>query len=517
MTIESWSMGPPGTGKTTHLSRLIQDAVQEYGSDGVLVSSFTKAAAVELAGRGLPIDSERVGTLHSICYRALGYPDLAESHIAEFNEENKQHALFRVGVDRDDPAWEIDGQTPKDDYFAAYQAQRTRMIPVMSMTFNGTYDQSFIDWVDAWRNWKRENDYLDFCDLLDRALYELDGSPLDASILFVDEAQDCGPLHMAVARKWAAGMEKLVLAFDDDQSLYDWMGADPKTIFSHEPDEKIVLSQSYRVPRAVHALADRFVHTRLDLDYRTPSAIATLTREYVEDGKSVMILASCGFMLKGTIAALKAKGLPFHNPMKPRRTEWNPLDPGSGRRLTPLRRVQSYLRVRPDVFGIDAKEWDAEQFKAWALHVRADDLFKRGTKTLMASKEFAYRGHAALLQDGADFDGALAGDLDWLDERLQGETGDRMRYPLKIAQELGPKALLEKPRITVGTIHSVKGGESDVVIVMPDLSSLGRDEYAAEGPRRDSVIRMIYVALTRAREGLVLCGQAGPSYVPMWQ
>ena len=40
--------GPPGTGKTTTLSRMIAERCQEYGSEGVIVASFTRAAAREL-------------------------------------------------------------------------------------------------------------------------------------------------------------------------------------------------------------------------------------------------------------------------------------------------------------------------------------------------------------------------------------------------------------------------------------------------------------------------------------
>jgi superfamily I DNA/RNA helicase len=63
--------GPPGTGKTTMLGRQIHHAAERFGPDAVLVTSFSRAAAKELAGRDLPIDDARIGTLHSHCWRAL--------------------------------------------------------------------------------------------------------------------------------------------------------------------------------------------------------------------------------------------------------------------------------------------------------------------------------------------------------------------------------------------------------------------------------------------------------------
>ena len=59
-TAEYRVFGPPGTGKTTHLSRQICHAAKRFGPNSVLVTSFSKAAAAELTGRELPISSDRV-------------------------------------------------------------------------------------------------------------------------------------------------------------------------------------------------------------------------------------------------------------------------------------------------------------------------------------------------------------------------------------------------------------------------------------------------------------------------
>jgi hypothetical protein len=62
-----------------------------------------------------------------------------------------------------------------------------------------------------------------------------------------------------------------------------------------------------------------------------------------------------------------------------------------------------------------------------------------------------------------------------------------MRYPVRIAQQMGPKALLQRPLVTVGTVHSVKGAESDIVFVYPDISFAGLEEWRAGGSRGRSV------------------------------
>lgn len=95
--------GPPGTGKTTNLSRQIRRAADRFGADSVLVTSFSRAAAAELAGRDLPVSPERLGTLHSHCYRALGAPQIAEANLKESAEaarrldEQQKRELAKTG------------------------------------------------------------------------------------------------------------------------------------------------------------------------------------------------------------------------------------------------------------------------------------------------------------------------------------------------------------------------------------------------------------------------------------
>ena len=51
----------------------------------------------------------------------------------------------------------------------------------------------------------------------------------------------------------------------------------------------------------------------------------------------------------------------------------------------------------------------------------------------------------------------------------------------------------------------MKGAEADVVYVFPDVSRAGMREWAGRPAQQASVYRLFYVAMTRARETLVLC------------
>lgn len=88
-----------------------------------------------------------------------------------------------------------------------------------------------------------------------------------------------------------------------------------------------------------------------------------------------------------------------------------------------------------------------------------------------------------------------------------------MEYASKIAKRFNREYLVRESPVTVGTIHSVKGGEADVVVLFPDLSLQGYKQYKARGfGGRDAIIRMFYVGMTRTRDELIICNPSGGSY-----
>lgn len=111
LTAEYRIFGPPGTGKTTNLTRQIRRAVNRFGKDSVLVTSFSRAAAAELAGQELPVSADRVGTLHSHCWHALGRPEIAEVHVEEWNRENPHLRISPVKKERKLNGEESDEET----------------------------------------------------------------------------------------------------------------------------------------------------------------------------------------------------------------------------------------------------------------------------------------------------------------------------------------------------------------------------------------------------------------------
>ena len=58
-----------------------------------------------------------------------------------------------------------------------------------------------------------------------------------------------------------------------------------------------------------------------------------------------------------------------------------------------------------------------------------------------------------------------------------------------------------KPRIKINTIHAVKGGEADNVLLLTDMASRSY-KYMQQWP--DDEVRVFYVGMTRAKQNLHL-------------
>jgi superfamily I DNA/RNA helicase len=105
-------------------------------------------------------------------------------------------------------------------------------------------------------------------------------------------------------------------------------------------------------------------------------------------------------------------------------------------------------------------------------------------------------------------------DVAWWLHALRAKEAKRQAFSVAAYRRGGGAALRERPKVIVGTIHSVKGGEADTVILFPDLSIAGFWEgLKRPGEPHASVIRQFYVGITRARHNLVLCAPSGPEHI----
>ena len=172
------------------------------------------------------------------------------------------------------------------------------------------------------------------------------------------------------------------------------------------------------------------------------------------------------------------------------------------------------LVAHPD-WGDDSRPWTYRDLKSWSGWLKSNGILKQAAReqieraldfaevTPEQLPELFEAGPLELLLDS--FQGDYRQLLEWWRCRLAPDFNSRVRFPLEVTIRNGPKALTEPPKVIVGTIHSVKGGEADVVFLFPDLSRAADIDYQRYGAERDSVIRLFYVGLTRARSTIYLC------------
>lgn len=259
---------------------------------------------------------------------------------------------------------------------------------------------------------------------------------------------------------------------------------------------------------------------RHSASYKCPDyAILSSAMRHVEEGKTVMFLASCAYMLSPLIKVLRKHSIPFHNPYRKANGLWNPL------RLTKssaASRLVALLAARPQSQG--EPRWTREQLELWIeclrsgiLKPNSEDQLRHTDSKDHVSLEclrnvFESGALESLLSVGLASDKAL---VSWLRARVSPEFHARIQFAADVATTLGHTALTGDPRVIVGTIHSVKGGEADVVYLFPDLSAAGDAQYRIGGAQRDSVIRVFYVGATRARETLYVCGSSSAQAIAL--
>lgn len=250
--------GPPGTGKT---NRLIEEArVYRIVNGKILFLAFTRAAATEINSR---MSGEPASTIHSFCYRQLGLTNAQVVDKVKLQEFSRAVNVPIAGGGIQDMA-----QLEGDIYLSIMSYADNRLMPLPE-----AYDAlgrpgspaRFEMFCNAYEQWKKTYGYVDFDDMLDR-WFNSNMQPPAYDAVFLDEAQDLTRAQWVVFHKIIERTPHIVIAGDDDQAIFQWMGAIPEgmTDFACRMNwgddvEMEILEQSYRVPRRMHGLANRVI------------------------------------------------------------------------------------------------------------------------------------------------------------------------------------------------------------------------------------------------------------------
>ncbi len=263
-----------GSGKTRVLTHRIayRSATLTLSTERTLAVTFTRKAAGELRDRLhrlLPGSAVHAGTFHAIAYaqlrqrweeRGVRPPELLDrklGFLARLVPRRRGDSTLALDV-LAEIEWASARALEPDDYAAAAAAARRRP-PLEPDQIAGIWQ----DFADR----KRQRRLVDFDDLLRLAARDLAADPEYAAArhwrfrhLFVDEFQDVNPLQFRLLSRWLGSGSDLCVVGDPNQAIYAWNGADASYLErfeEHFPEAaSVTLSDNYRSTPQILAAAN---------------------------------------------------------------------------------------------------------------------------------------------------------------------------------------------------------------------------------------------------------------------
>lgn len=474
-------LGPPGTGKTTELLRLVASSLAEgVAPDRIGFIAFTRKAAREALERAkvqFNLDFPYFRTIHSLCFRLLG---VGRARLVD-GPQLKEFAA-RMGV-RFRANWEegifADSDELGDQLMQIDQMARLRRVSVEMYWSQRNEDLPWnqVSWFSrGYRAFKDSRDLLDFTDMLEHYLTPEGIVPkLDA--LFVDEAQDLSLLQWLVVNKLKVNVKNTIIAGDDDQAIFRWAGADVDQ-FIDLPGKRTILTQSYRVPAVIQRTAQSIVSqikNRNVKDWKsTPKAGTLASIAYLEELDMAkddwLILARNTYMLKEADEELRKQGLFF---------------------------IQGGTVSIPPNTIVAIKAWESlrknEDVPLEAMKALLPYLGLKVPKTLELDQDERCNREYLSYRFAFDLDGAWPIWHDAL-HRIPLESRSYIVAMLRRGEQL-----TKTPRIRLSTIHGVKGGEAANVVMFSDISRRVAKHLEL---MPDDEHRVFYVGVTRAKSTL---------------
>ena len=428
--------------------RVLTEVLKEYPPERVAFVSFTKKGTYEGVERakmqfGLREDQlPFFRTLHSIAFRAGEYSRHDMISRAEYKEFSDAMGMKFTGY------YTEEFYNNDDKYLFMHFMRRNN--PVAAERYDGDIDLRVL--ADVETNYKRFKEQVgvhDFTDILERFVQTGEALPVDVAI--IDEAQDLTTLQWRFCDVAFLNCKRVYVAGDDDQAIYEWSGADVDHFLRLPADEVEVLGQSYRLKRSVLATAKRVsaqISDRIEKEFRPDEREGDGEVKYYNSLDDVKLGEGTWYFLS--------------------RNNWF------------LPKCREYLRKQARVFiDKDGLSFDQRQVDAINMFEAAR---KRGRLTDV--EEVKLKSHTTKI------------DLTRPWYEVMNFPNDVTAYYRDLVR---CKTDLQDRSITVDTIHGVKGGEADNVVLLLDCTRAVRDNMERNP---DAELRCLYVAMTRAKKRL---------------
>ena len=476
-------LGPPGTGKTTTLLNKVDDYLKQTDPDKVGYFAFTQKAAYEARDRAIKKfnltedDLPYFRTLHSLAFRKLGIKKedvMQRRHYVDLGK--------KLGFPVNYAKFEDDHGgifTSDSEYLRIINLAKLRNITAEQQfdlaEHNSDLERDKLRIIaNEIERYKKEYNLIDFNDMILKFI-KSDKSP-NFDVVFIDEAQDLSLMQWDMAKTIWNKTEDSFIAGDDDQAIFRWAGADVDS-FIAQKGLMMPLQQSHRIPAKVHNVAMGIINkirNRIDKTWKPKVHEGSLSRydefEQIDMSNGEwLVLARTKYMLNDLEESLYRDGRYYVNKFKRTKEkelhyaaqDWENLRKGQPLAYKEVERIYSYMKDNTDKNKLKGMLKDS------SYNI---DTLKRDYGLKVDTPWFEA------------FDDAPSRDVNYL--RKMRKNGEKLN---------------EAPRITLSTIHGAKGGESQNVVLLTDLSENTMKAYERNA---DDENRLFYVGATRTKEHL---------------
>lgn len=471
-----------GSGKTRRLIEEVSKELEVRRPEEIAFVTFTRKGAEEGLKRVCsklmlePDDLPYFRTLHSLTFHAMNYK--AKQMFSRI-DQRKFNKLYGYNVNRCEMGNGKVSPTKDTQYLEFYDLERSGALTSKQLVEADIELGYYRQLVQKYEEYKSQECLVDFFDCLIK--YVQEGDSLPCKVAMVDECQDITALQWKVIEKAFAKAEKIILAGDENQSIYQYSGARPDFLINMAKQFPVEhLSVSYRIPLQVYRLAKAittFIGDKTDKPFNPREEngegcimqLNSLERlknfidsDELEDDKTNCawyILARNNCFLDSPKSLLEDNLIPY----------WT--SDGFFMAGEIMKRLKDYEGFRLEGYKDEKKKEDfARKFgiEDFSQPFTETNLFTEGRKWVYAS---------------------------YIE-----------KYGLKKLEEM----CKWNPQVLVSTIHHVKGGEAKNVAVMLDTTRKTKNNVFND---IDEELRILYVAVTRAKKNLFLIdSQNGEGY-----